>query len=109
MSKLLNKSWILLAAMLVLPFVLLAATHIVGWLEGGGDFSFLLLLLCILSIYASLVASVVMLGCGMLFWFLAVVDFKRGELLLLVLFACADIVASLLWMKLFVRHIHFRY
>ena len=108
MSKLLNKSWILLAAMLVLPFVLLAATHIVGW-QGGVDFSFLLLLLCILSIYASLVASVVMLGCGMLFWFLAVVDFKRGELLLLVLFACADIVASLLWMKLFVRHIHFRY
>jgi hypothetical protein len=109
MSKLLNKGWVLLAAMLVFPFVLLAATHIVGRLEGDVDFSFFLLLLCIVSIYASLVAGVVMLACGMLFWFLTVVDFKRGELLLLVLFACADIVAFFLWMKLFVRHIHFRY
>jgi hypothetical protein len=109
MNRLLNESWILLAAMLVLPFVLLASMYIVGWLEGGGDFSFLLLLLCILSIYVSLVASIVTLGCGMLFWFLAVVDFKRGKLLLLVLFAFADIVASILWMRLFVRHIHFRY
>jgi hypothetical protein len=109
MNKLLNKSWIVLAALLLLPFILLAAMHLVGWLEGGGDFSFLLLLLCILSIYLSLVASIVTLGCGMLFWFLTVVDFKRAELLLLVLFAFANIVASILWMRLFVRHIHFRY
>jgi hypothetical protein len=107
MNKRLNKSWILLVALLVLPFVLLAATHVVGRL--GGDFSFVLLLLCILSIYVSLIVSVITLGCAMLFWYLMVVDFKRGELLSLVLLACTNIVASILWIRLFVRHIHFRY
>lgn len=109
MNKLLNKSWILLAAMLVLPFVLLAAMNIAGWLPGGDAVSFLLLLLWILSIYVALGASIVTFGCGMLFWFLALVDFKKGNLRLLVLFAFADIVASILWMRLFLRHIHLRY
>ena len=109
MNKLLNRSWILLAAMLVLPFVLLAAKNIAGWLQGGGAVSFLFLLLWILSIYVALGASILTFGCGMLFWLLAIVDFKRGNLLLLVLFAFANIVASILWMRLFLRHIHLRY
>ena len=109
MGKLLNKSRVLLVALLALPFALLAATRVVGWVGGGGDLSFLLLLLCILSVYVSLAVSVVTLGCGVLFWFLTVVDFKRGRLLSLVLLACANIVASILWMGLFVRHVRFRY
>jgi hypothetical protein len=111
MNKLLGKSRVVLAVTLALPFVLLAAARLAAWveLEGGGELAFLLLLLCILSVYVSLVAGVLALGCGLFFRLLGVVDLRRGVLLSLVALACANAVASVVWIRVFVRHLNFRY
>jgi len=108
MSKFLDKSWIVLTATLSSPFVLLALAHLASR-QAGWDLSLVLLLLCVLSIYVSFIAGVIAVGCGFIFWLLGVINLKRSRLLLLILLACANIVVSVLWMRMFVRHIHLRY
>ena len=109
MTKLLRRGWVWSAALLALPFLLLAATHIVGRAGVGGDLALLLLLLCVLSVYVSFYAGILTLVCGVACWFLTVVRFRRGELIALVLLSCADVAAGLLWMVYFVRDVRIRY
>ena len=105
MSRLLNKIWIVLAVTLALPFTLLAMTYLAGVSGGGRDAAFLLLILCIVSIYTSFITGILALGSGLVFWLLGVWNPRRGKLLLLVSLTCINIVASVLWMRTFVRHI----
>lgn len=111
MDKLLSKSRVALTVTLALPFVLLAAAHVAGRveLEDGGELAFLLLLLCILSVYASFVAGLLALGGGLLCWLLGFAKLRRGVLLSLLALACANAVAAVVWMRVFVRHLNFRY
>ena len=108
MTSLLIRSWAVLAGMLVLPFALLGSAHLIARL-GGGDAAFLLFLLCILSIYASLSVGAVLFGGVAAFWLLGVINPGRKRLLLLLLLSGANVAASLVWMRVFVQHIRLRY
>lgn len=105
MNRLLNKIWVVLTVTLALPFSLLAVAYLAAAPAGARDAGFLLLILCIVSIYASFITGILALGGGMVFWLLGVWNPRRGKLLLLVSLTCMNIIASVLWMRIFVRHI----
>ena len=105
MSRLLNKIWIVLTVTLALPFTLLAMTYFAGVSGGGRDAAFLLLILCVISIYISFITGILALGSGLVFWLLGVWNPQRGKLLLIGSLACINLVASVLWIRNFVRHI----
>jgi hypothetical protein len=108
MKILLNRGWIVLALMLALPFLLLGSAHLTSR-SGGGEAAFLLLLFCILSIYVSLaVGAAVFAGVGAL-WLLSAIKVERSMLIRLLLLSAMNMVASIVWLRVFVQHLRFRY
>ena len=99
----------MLAVMLALPFLLLGSAHLASHSGGGGEAAFLLLLFCILSIYVSLaVGAALFVGVGAL-WLLSAIKVESSMLIRLLLLSAMNIVASIVWMRVFVQHLRFRY